>query len=114
MLDKFLIFQVLPGEVERVEMNQGMFRGPSQGQISATHDSREMMQSNMGVIHVIKDEAQILPYCILHLTDKGDLDSSAGPLPGEQGHNTNSATTPTGPSGQQLLVDSQAPREQRN
>merc|ERR1712181_12757 len=29
---------------------------------------QEMMQSNMGVIHVIKDEAQILPYCILHLT----------------------------------------------
>ena len=49
-------------------MNQGTFRGPSQGQISATQDSREMMQSNMGVIHVIKDEAQILPYCILHLT----------------------------------------------
>ena len=102
--------QVLPGEVERLDWpGHGMVED-----ISERHDSRELVRHNMGWIHVIKDEAQILPYCILHLTDKGDLDRSAGPLQGEQDHNTNSAVTPTGPSGQQLLVDSQAPREQQN
>ena len=40
------------------------------------HDSREMIESKIGVIHVIKDESQILPYCILHLT-REQLDSRA-------------------------------------
>jgi len=79
--DKLLLCRVLPGEVERVEMNHGMFRGPSQGQISATHDSREMLQNNMGVIHVIKDEAQILPYCILHLTRRQHENAFQPPAP---------------------------------
>ena len=50
--------------------------GPSRGQLSAMHDSREMIESKIGVIHVIKDESQILPYCILHLT-RDPLDSGA-------------------------------------
>ena len=91
--------QVLPGEVERVEMNQGAFRGPSRAQISATHDSREMLQSNMGVIHVIKDEAQILPYCIIHLT-RGQLENafstpSAPPFQSGFVHTSNFPPTPT-------------------
>ena len=57
-------------------MKHGGFFGPSRGQISAIHDSREMIESKMGVIHVIKDESQILPYCILHLT-RDQLDSGA-------------------------------------
>ena len=48
----------------------------SRGQLSAVHDSREMIESKIGVIHVIKDESQILPYCILHLT-RDQLDSGA-------------------------------------
>ena len=57
-------------------MKHGGFFGPSRGQISAIHDSREMIESKMGVIHVIKDESQILPYCILHLT-RDQWDSGA-------------------------------------
>ena len=57
-------------------MKQGGFFGPSRGQLSAIHDCREMIESKMGVIHVIKDESQILPYCILHLT-RDQLDSGA-------------------------------------
>ena len=57
-------------------MKHAGFFGPSRGQISAIHDSREMIESKMGVIHVIKDESQILPYCILHLT-RDQWDSGA-------------------------------------
>ena len=65
------------------------FRAPNTGQISAAHDSREVqMLRNKGVIHVIKDEAQILPYCILHLT--GGLCEKAPGL--------NGATGPNGPT----------------
>ena len=60
--------QVLPGEVERLEMNQGTVRVAKIGEISDSHDSREMVLNNMGLIHVVKDEAQILPCCILNLT----------------------------------------------
>ena len=63
--------QVLPGEVERVEWKQA-----SRGPLSAVHDSREMIESKIGVIHVIKDESQIIPYCILHLT-RDQMDSGA-------------------------------------
>ena len=48
----------------------------SRGQISAVHDSREMIESKIGVIHITKDESQILSYCILHLT-RDQLDSGA-------------------------------------
>ena len=44
------------------------FQSSNKGQISASHDSREVVLRNKGAIHVVKDEAQILPYCILHLT----------------------------------------------
>ena len=73
-------------------MKQGGFFGPSRGQLSAVHDSREMIESKMGVIHVIKDESQILPYCILHLTrdqwDSGAVQSGIamqGPMQGMPG-----------------------------
>ena len=79
--------QVLPGEVERVEWKQA-----SRGQLSAVHDSRDMIESKIGVIHVIKDESQILPYCILHLTrdqwDSGAVQSGIamqGPMQGMPG-----------------------------
>jgi len=65
--NKLLLCRVLPGEVERLERNQSSNRG----QMSSTHDSKEVSSGsflrNKGVIHVIKDETQILPYCILHL-----------------------------------------------
>ena len=102
--------QVLPGEVERLD-----WPVPSTLQgISEIHDSREVVRNNIGWIHVVKDEAQILPYCILHLTEGGgqvvdNASNDAGPSPGSQGHNPNSAGTPTG-----LMDNSQGPREHQN
>ena len=101
--------QVLPGEVERLD-----WPVPSTLQgISEIHDSREVVRNNIGWIHVVKDEAQILPYCILQLTEGGgqfdNASNAAGPSPGSQGHNPNSAGTPTG-----LMDNSQGPREQQN
>ena len=76
--------QVLPGEVERLD-----WPVPSTLQgISEIHDSREVVRNNIGWIHVVKDEAQILPYCILHLTEGGgqfdNASNDAGPSPGSQ------------------------------
>ena len=51
-------------------MNRGgmfAFQSSNRGQMSATHDSREVLLGHKGAIHVVKDETQILPYCILHL-----------------------------------------------
>ena len=113
----FLFLQVLPGEVERLEMNDGTVQVPNRGHISAGHDSREIQRGldNVGLIHVIKDEAQILPYCILHLT--GGQQENAfnvpgpGPLSASPGQNPNSAVTPTGPMDQQ---NSQGPSNQQD
>ena len=49
-------------------MNQGRYSGPNRDVIPPLIDSRELSQDGIGVIHVVKDVAQILPYCILKLT----------------------------------------------
>ena len=48
-------------------MNRAGTDTSNRGQMSATYDSREVLLRNKGAIHVVKDEIQILPYCILHL-----------------------------------------------
>ena len=48
-------------------MNRAGTDTSNRGQMSATHDSREVLLGHKGAIHVVKDETQILPYCILHL-----------------------------------------------
>ena len=63
------------------------FQSSNKGQISASHDSREVVLRNKGAIHVVKDEAQILPYCILHLTG-GQYEKAPGL------HRTTEPTTP--------------------
>ena len=106
-----LLLQVLPGEVERLEYD-GTVQVPNRGDIPANHDSREMVRNNVGVIHVIKDEAQILPYCILHLTGVCH-ENGPGPLPVSLGQNPNPGVTPRGPMVQQHSMDSQGPMDQQ-
>ena len=55
----------------------GIIQMANRGDISDIHDSREMVRNNMGSIHVVKDEAQILPYCILHLTAHTEMGKRA-------------------------------------
>ena len=96
-------------------MNDGTVQVPNRGLISAGHDSREIQRGldNVGLIHVIKDEAQILPYCILHLTggQQENAFNGPGPLSVSPGQNPNSAVTPTGPMDQQ---NSQGPSNQQD
>ena len=110
--------QVLPGEVERLQMEQGTVRvGGYRGEISDSHDSREMVQNDKGLIQVIKDVAQILPYCILNLTEGRQDNAFNKPTPGPssllQGHNPYSAVTPTGPMDDHT-TDTHCPQDQQD
>lgn len=53
--------------VQHVEMKNGKYSGPGKGQIAHGFDSLELTQGGLGVIHVIKETAQILPYCVINL-----------------------------------------------
>jgi hypothetical protein len=49
-------------------MQNGQYFGPNRGVLPDNCDSRELRQGGMGVIHVIREPTQILPYCVINLT----------------------------------------------